>query len=64
MSYFFFFYQSPSSSLPTVLGSILFDIDGVLSIKISANLFVFGDFNIHNKDWITYSGRADRAGEL
>ena len=64
MSYFFFFYESPSSSLSTVLGSILLDIDEVLSINISANLFVFGDFNIHHKDWLTYSGRADRAGEL
>ena len=61
MSYFFFFHESPSSSLSTVLGSILLDIDEVLSINISANLFVFGDFNIHHKDWLTYSGRADRA---
>ena len=64
MSYFFFYHESPSSSLSTVLGSILLDIDEVLSINISANLFVFGDFNIHNKDWLTYSSRADRAGEL
>ena len=64
VSYFFFFYQSPSSSLSTVLGSILFDINEVLWINISAYLFVFGDFNIHHKDWLTYSGRADRAGEL
>ena len=28
------------------------------------NVFVFGDFNIHHYDWLTYSGRADRPGEL
>ena len=32
-------------------------------INPSANVFVFGDFNIHLKDWLTYSGRTDRPGE-
>ena len=27
-------------------------------------MFVFGDFNIHHKDWLTYSGGTDRPGEL
>ena len=27
-------------------------------------LFVFGDFNVHHKDWLTYSGGTDRPGEL
>ena len=27
-----------------------------LLINPSANLFVFGDFNVHQKDWLTYSG--------
>ena len=27
-------------------------------------MFVFGDFNVHYKDWLTYSGRTDRPGEL
>ena len=30
----------------------------------SANVFVLGDFNVHHKDWITYSGGTDRPGEL
>ena len=30
--------------------------DEIFSINPSANVFVFGDFNIHNKDWVTYSG--------
>ena len=45
-------------------GSISSDIDEVLSINSSANVFTFGDFNIHHKDWLTYSGGTDRPGEL
>ena len=40
------------------------NIDEVVLINPSANLFVFGDFNIHDKDWLTYSGGADRPDEL
>ena len=56
----FFLYRSPSSSLCTVFDSISSNIDEVLSINPSANVFVFGDFNIHHKDWLTYSGGTDR----
>ena len=63
VSYFFFLYRSPSSSLCTVFYSISSDIDEVLSINSSA-VFVFGDFNVHHKDWLTYSGGTDRLGEL
>ena len=27
-------------------------------------MFIFGDFNVHHKDWLTYSGGTDRPGEL
>ena len=27
-------------------------------------MFVFGDFNVHHKDWLTCSGGTDRPGEL
>ena len=64
MSYFFFLYRSPSSALCTVFDSISSNIDEVLSINPSANVFVFGDFNVHHKDWLTYSGGTDRPGEL
>ena len=64
MSYFFFLYRSPSSSLCTVFDSISSNIDEVLSINPSANVFVFGDFNVHHKDWLTYSGGTDRPGEF
>ena len=64
VSYFFFLYWSPSSALCTVFDSISSNIDEVLSINPSANVFVFGDFNVHHKDWLTYSGGTDRPGEL
>ena len=50
VSYFFFLYQSPSSSLCTVFDSISSNIDEVLLINSSANVFLFGDFNAHHKD--------------
>ena len=64
VSYFFFLYRSPSSSLCTVFDSISSNIDEVLSINPSANLFVLVDFNVHHKDWLTYSGGTDRPSEL
>ena len=64
VSYFFFLYRSPLSSLCTVFDSISSNIDEVLSINPSANVLVFGDFNVHHKDWLTYSGVTDRPGEL
>ena len=64
VSYFFFLYRSPSSLLCTVFDSISSNIDEVLSINPSANVFVSGDFNVHHKDWLTYSDGTDRAGEL
>ena len=57
----FFLYQSPSLSLCTVFDYISSNIDEVLSINPSANIFIFGDFNIHHKDWLTYFGGTDRS---
>ena len=62
--YFFFLYRSPSSSLCTVFDSVSSNIDEVLSINPSANVYVFGDFNVHHRDWLTYSGGTDRPCEL
>ena len=59
VSNFFFLYRSPSSSLCTVLVSISSNIDEVLSINPS-NFFVFGDFNVHHKGWLTYFGGTNR----
>ena len=50
VSYFFSLYQSPSSSLCKVFDSISSIIDEVLSINPSANVFVFGEFNVHHKN--------------
>ena len=33
-------------------------------MNLSANVFAFGDFNVHHKDWLTYSSGTDRPGEL
>ena len=37
------------------------NVDEVLLINPCANVFVF---NLHHKDWLTYSGRTDRPGIL
>ena len=50
VSYFFSLYWSPSSSLCTVFDSISSNIDEVLSINPSTNVFVFGHFNAHHKN--------------
>ena len=59
LSYIFFLYQSPCPSLCTVFDSISSNIDEVLSINPSANVFVFRSFNAHHKDWLTYSVEID-----
>ena len=64
VSYFFFLYRSLSSSLCTVFDSISSNIDEVLLINPSANVFVFGDFSLHHKYWLTCSGGTGRPGEL
>ena len=64
VSDFFFLYWSPFLSLCTVFDSISSNMDEVLLISPSAKIFVFGDFNVYHKDWITYSGGTDRSGEL
>ena len=51
-------------SLCPVFDSILSNIDETLSINPSTNVFVFGNFNVNHKDWLIYSGRTDRPGEL
>ena len=47
-----------------VFDSFLSNIDEVPSINPAANVFVFGGFNIHRKDWLTYSCGTGRPGEL
>ena len=40
------------------------NIDGVLLVNPSANVCVFGDFNVHHKNWLTYSSRTDIPDKL
>ena len=46
------------------IGAISFNVDQVLSINPSVNVFVFKDFNFHLKDWMAYSDGTDKSGEL
>ena len=46
-----------------VFDSISSNIDEILLINPSANVFVFLDFIVHHKDWLTYSGGTDRPSE-
>ena len=59
-----FLYWSPSLYLCTVFDSISSDLDEVLSMNPSVNAFVFGDFHVHHKNWLTYSGGTYRPSEL
>ena len=63
VSYFFFLYRLPTSSSCSVFDSISSNIDEVLSINPFA-AFVFGDYNVHHKGWLTYCSGTDRPGEL
>ena len=58
MPYFFFLYRSPLS-LRIVFDSVSSSMVEVLSVNPSVYGFVFGDFNVHHKDWLTYSGGTD-----
>ena len=54
---------SPSLAFETISDAILSNIDNILLINPSANVFVFEGVNFHYKDWLTYSGGTDRLGE-
>ena len=47
-----------------VFDSISYNTDEVILVNPSANVFVFGDFNIYHKYWLAYSGGTDRPGKL
>ena len=63
VSYYFFLYRSPSSSLCMVFDAISSNIDEILWISPSAVL-VFGDFDVDYKNWLTYTGATNRPREL
>ena len=63
MSYLFFPSIDHLLHLCAVFDSISSNIDKVLSINRSA-VFLFGDINVHHKNWLTYSGGTNRPGEI
>ena len=63
LSVLFLFPLSIALSLCTVFDAILSNIYEAVLINPSP-VFVLGDFNIHHKDWLTYSGGIDTPGEL
>ena len=58
-----FLYQSPLS-LCTVFDVISSNLHDFLSINPWANVFVFGEPNVHHKERLTYSNGTDRPGKL
>ena len=39
-------------------------MDELFLINSSANVFIFGDTKVRQKDWLKYSGVTDRPGEV
>ena len=60
---FFFLYWPSFLSLCAVFDSISSSID-VLSINSSTNVFLIWDFDVHHKDWLSYSAGTDRTGSI
>ena len=58
-----FLNRSPSLSLRTVFDAISLSINEVLSINLSANVFVYRDFNVNHKERLT-SSWYDRPSEF
>ena len=64
MSYFLFLYWSLSLFFCKVYDSLSSNIDEIPPINLSANVFLFADFDFHHKDKLTYSCGVDRPGEI
>ena len=47
-----------------VFDSISSNIDEVLLVNLYTNMFAFEEFNVHHKDWLTFSGGSDSLDEL
>ena len=58
--YFYSIYRLNSSCFCSILDAISSSIDEILSMNPSANVFVFGDFNVHHNNSLTYSDGTDR----
>ena len=60
VSYIFFLYRSSSLLLCTLFNSISSSTDEVLLINPYADVFVLGNFNTYQKNWLTYSGETHK----
>ena len=58
----FFLYRSPSAT-SDIFDVISDKIDSLLTKYPSAKVSVFGDFNVHNKEWLTFSRTSDSNGK-
>ena len=61
-SFLYFLYRSPSSQDCSVINSVSNSIDKALTSYPNANIFVFGDFNIHHQVWLKISKGIDASG--
>ena len=60
-TYLFFLYR-PQNEGSSVLNSIAEQIDNILIHHPSANICVFGDFNVHHVQWLVHSNHTDNVG--
>ena len=58
----FFLYRSPSATCE-ILDVISDKLDNLLAKYPSAQVAIFGDFNVHNKEWLTFSRTTDTNGQ-
>ena len=57
----FFVYRSPASN-SDIFATLSDSIDEALHMFPSATISVFGDFNVHHKDWLVHSRSTDSVG--
>ena len=55
----FLLFYLPVTFFVDSFDAISINMQEILSVNPSANVVVFGDFNVHHKHWMTYSGRTD-----
>lgn len=60
--YLYFLYRSPLSQNSAIFGAIFNSIDLALSRHPTAEIMVFGDFNVHHKEWLVHSHSTDTSG--
>ena len=63
-SYFLLLYWSTSSYQCSLFDSVSSNFDKALSMYSTVKILIFGGINVHHRNWLTYSGRTGRPGEL